>query len=251
MQALPQGMTILEQLDIELPEDDRLAEGTWFLDWVLRAPGHAGTHLTASYHAIAAVAEQLPGIVGSCSLHEYFAGIGGHAVAARYLLRPELHTASDFSPDSVEWLRRVLPATDVEVSQADAYARGAVGADVHLVDFGDMTVWRTREGEKHRALLDGIFEQEPYAVVVTDIAKRYLHLHRERYETLLGEGTCGSYATYLEALAARFQALYGYELLVGYTHSWSTVMAFVPEGVSADQLGFRPVPAEPVGVKLW
>lgn len=243
-------LRIVEQftMTVEGPPPGR---DSWFLDYVLRSPKQAGKHLTAGWMALCSVLEVYQSFQEFESCREYFGGMGAQALMVQELFAPALHTVMDYSPEAVRHMRRVLPE-HVAVARADAYLpETARVADLVMLDFGDLTAWRTRDGEQHRLLLDRVFAREPKAVVFTDVACRYLHLHRERYESLLGPGTCGSYETYLAALLARLNALYGYSLVGGFQDRWSTVMALVPDEL-ADGLNVEvvPTPDRPVGLEL-
>jgi hypothetical protein len=232
---------------LDKPEDSR---DTWFLDWVLRSPKQAGRHLTAGYRVYGSLlavydASEIR------SAQEYFGGMGAQSLMIQDIFNPVEHVVTDYSDEAVQHLQRVLPSEDHQVFQADAYAESFWGSpDLVGLDFGDLTVWKTREGEDQRGLLDRVFSKEPKAVVFTDIACRYLHLHRERYETLLGPNTCGSYRTYLEAFLNRLEGLYGYRLVTGCYDTWSAVMALVPEGAFPDVGELVPTPSWPVGLEL-
>lgn len=214
----------------------------WFLDYVVRTPRDAGIHLTAGWHAYQTLAHlQVDSAV------EYFGGMGAQTLMIDEIFRPDFHLAMDYSDEAVEHMRTHAPE-GVEFGQADSYdPNNFYNADLVGLDFGDLTVWKTREGEAHRGLLDRVFAGAPKGVVLTDVACRYLHLHRERYESLLGPGTCVDYPTYLEALADRLEGLYGYVMVGGFHHRWSTVMALVPEGT---RVPFVPTPDSPVGLEV-
>lgn len=238
---------ILERYTMPLEEPENVGRDEWFLDWVLRSPKEAGTHLTAGWSALNALREDLlKEDIASC--REYFGGMGAQALMVNELFSPTDHDVLEFSEQAVAHLQKL--GTHITARHADAYdPSSCVPADLVVLDFGDLTVWKTRDGEQHRKLLDRVFAHRPKAVLLTDIACRYLHLHRERYETLLGSGTCQSYETYLYALVARLEGLYGYTLLEGYSHRWSTVMALVPGG-AADRGFFHETPDSPVGLEL-
>lgn len=224
---------------------------SWFLDYVLRSPKQAGKHLTAGWLALSSLRD-VYGTDSFLTCREYFGGMGAQALMVEELFYPALrdHYVNEWSDEAVEHLRHVAPRRLV-VAKQDAYSpKNTAPADLVVLDFGDLTAWRTRDGELHRELLDRVFSLEPKAVVFTDIACRYLHLHRERYETLLGPGTCGSYPSYLRALLARLEALYGYTLHEGYYDRWSTVMALVPDGVGPVQATLEETPDRPVGLEL-
>lgn len=233
-------------MNIEGPPPGRDA---WFLDYVLRSPKQAGKHLTAGWLALNSLKEIYTGADDIRSCYEAFGGMGAQALMAEHLFNLREHHVCEFSPEAVNHLRGAMPSK-VRVVERDAYAGHTPIADLVILDFGDLTCWKTRDGEKHRALLDQTFLMDPKAVVFTDIACRYLHLHRERYESLLGPGTCQSYPQYLQALLARLQALYGYRLHRGYHDRWSTVMALVPDDIEGRPLLFE-TPADPVGLEIF
>jgi hypothetical protein len=231
------------RFSLELPE---LTPGDeWFLDWVLRSPQSASVHLTAGWHAYSAVALEVDGIESAV---EFFGGIGAQSLAIQDLFHPKRHVVQDYSEAAVRHLRAHLP-DNIWSRRANSYLPASfIDADLVGLDFGDLTAYRTRPGERIRELLDRVFAFEPKAVVLTDVACRYLHLHRELYETFLGPGTCVSYESYLYAFLGRLSRLYGYHLLVGYMHTWSTVMALVPYPVAGARL--LPTPNEPKGIEL-
>jgi hypothetical protein len=221
----------------------------WFLDYVLRSPKQAGMHLTAGWLAMNSLKEVYRKGDDISTCREYFAGMGAQSLMAQSLFILKEHDVLEFNPEGVEHLWATMPPK-VHVYEGDAYdPKKTQPADLVLLDFGDLTCWGTRRGEAKRNLLDRVFLLEPKAVLLTDIACRYLHLHRERYESLLGAGTCVSYETYLIALLARLQALYGYRLVRGYVDRWSTVMALVPnDGILGELI---PTPESPVGLEIF
>lgn len=223
----------------------------WFLDYVLRSPKQAGKHLTAGWLAMNALKEVYREADDIKSCREWFGGMGAQALMAERLFNLRRHDVQEYSLDAVEHLYRVLPST-VDIHHKDAYDRSMfyAPADLQILDYGDLTAWKTRDDEPHRVLLDYVFGQQPKAVLLTDIACRYLHLHRERYETLLGEGTCHSYPSYLLALLTRIEGLYDYRLVVGYYDRWSTVMALVPSANVPDYGPLLETPDEPVGLEI-
>lgn len=244
---------VLEQWAMKLQQPEREHE-EWFADWVIRSPKGAGTHLTAGWHAYNSLLDVLnPSDVAF--VHEYFGGMGVQSLVIRKFFGQADHTVLDYSWGAVRHLEDILPPYQgFTVRQADAYNFQQSDPDpipdIVGLDFGDLTAWKTRDGQAHRALLDRVFSFEPKAVVLTDIACRYLHLHRSRYESLLGYGTCSSYPDYLRALLARLDALYGYRLVRGYWDRWSTVAALVPADLAPEQGILHPTPASPVGVEL-
>lgn len=237
--------TIVERFQMNLG-DTPPDRDSWFLDYVLRSPRQAGIHLTAGWLALKSLTEVLdPTDITFC--WEAFGGMGAQALMVQHLFGPHMHVVNEYAPEAVEHLQKTMPG-GVYVTHSDSYTNPNVGADLVMLDFGDLTCWKTRDGEQHRGLLDATFAESPKAVVFTDIACRYLHLHRERYEGLLGPGTCGSYETYLEALLARLRGLYGYRLVTGWHDRWSTVMALVPD--DGEEGFLLPTPASPVGLTI-
>lgn len=234
-------LTICEQWTQEVSEPTE----KWFLDYVLRSPKNAGIHLTAGWCAYSSLQP-----ASFSSVVEYFGGMGSQTMMIESMFMPDLHRVLDNSAEAVSHIKRQR-GHRAYVVQADSYdPRWGAPADLVGLDFGDLTAWRTRTGEKHRALLDRVFAGEPRGVVITDVACRYLHLQRSRYETLLGQGTCETYEGYLDALSARLSALYGYTMVGGFYHRWSTVMAFAPAGWGVHSAGFIPTPASPVGLTV-
>lgn len=238
--------TIVERFEMDLgdtpPERD-----SWFLDYVLRSPRQAGIHLTAGWLALNSLKEVYRGPDDIEFCWEAFGGMGAQALMVQRLFNLDMHVVNEYNEQAVAHLERVMPR-GVYVTHGDSYANPNLGADLVMLDFGDLTAWKTRDGEQHRGLLDAVFAHQPKAVVFTDIACRYLHLHRERYEGLLGAGTCGSYETYLEALLGRLRGLYGYRLVTGWHDRWSTVMALVPD--DGEEGFLLPTPASPVGLSI-
>ena len=225
----------------------QLPKEKWFLDYVVRSPRDAGVHLTAGWHCYQLI-KKLGVEINSAV--EFFGGMGAQSMMIQDLFAPQNHVVMDYSHEAVNHIKAQVYG--VYAHQADSYdPMWAHKADLVGLDFGDLTVWKTRVGEAHRDLLDRVFEDEPKAVVLTDIACRYLHLHRERYESLLGLGTCASYDRYLEALAKRFRQLYGYDVVKGYSHRWSTVMVLMPKGTTYKPMErFEPTPDSPVGLQV-
>lgn len=215
---------ILDTWDMELPE---VTENPWFVDWVHRSPKQAGDHLEVSWKTFVALANHF-GSDAFPVIREYFGGIGAHALMLDQLFDPHHHMVADFSPEAVEHMKRVLPA-DVHVMKADAYDPDyTTYASLQVLDFGDLTVWKAAPGSARGSLLTRVFEEQPLAVTITDIAARYLHLQKQNYEPILGPGTCDTYEDYLAAFAEHIEDRYGYSLLEANYTRWSAVMAFIP-----------------------
>jgi hypothetical protein len=221
--------TILETWEMELPEP---GEDKWWLDWAIAAPKHAGDHLTVSWITFESLL-QVYGRDAFATIHEYFGGIGAHALMLDDLFHPWLrHTVADYAPEAVEHMKRVLSPQGTEAIQADAYKTPIPMADFHAMDFGDLTVFQAQSGKARGDLLDQVFATEPLAVTITDIAARYLHLHKKTYEPILGEGATSSYEEYLERFSRHLEDRFGYTLVEGNYTRWSCVMAFVPSGLT-------------------
>lgn len=224
---------ILQRWEIELPEP---GEDTWFLDWVLRAPKQAGQHLACSLRTLESVLDVYPAMTID-SVLEYFGGLGAQALIVEDLFSPGVHVVADYSSEAVEHMKRALPSS-VVVRQGDAYdPANDDSAGLVVLDFGDLTAWKAQPSTPRGGLLDRVFAHEPMAVVLTDIAARYLHLQKKSYEPILGQGTCESYPQYLRAFADHLQARYGYVLHEANYTRWSAVMSFIPEALSTKYSG--------------
>lgn len=241
--------TILNNMwDINLPEPG--AE-PWFLDWVLKSPRQAGDHLACGFKAI----ESLLDIYEADDIRvawEPFGGIGAQARMIEYCFNTKNdHVVADFNMQAVEHLTRTLPI-ELNVEHADAYSNEVYEADLISLDFGDLTVWKAQPDKKQGKLLDAVFAETPKAVVLTDIACRYLHLHQKSYEPILGEGCCSSYEVYLSRFANHLQDRYGYVMHEAHYTRWSAVMAFVPEDLADPIHSGRiyKLPTDTEGLKL-
>lgn len=222
---------IIDMFEMELP--DASGENKWWYDWAVAAPGHAGDHLTVCWKTFQALDKVFGhGSYAYFSAREYFGGIGAHAMMIDYLFDPSVHSVADYSPEAVEHMKRVLPP-HIEVGVRDAYGAEGFGvADLHVMDFGDLTVFQAQPWKERGHLIEQVFASKPKAVTITDIAARYLHLQKKSYEPILGEGCCDSYEEYLERFATHIQERFGYVLVEGNWTRWSCHMAFVPEDVS-------------------
>lgn len=225
---------ILEEWEVDLPEP--VPDDPWFLDWALQAPRQSGIHLTAGWHAYQSISD-----LDIESAREYFGGLGVQSLVIDHFFDLSSHVVLDNSPAAVAYL-------GLWGQLADSFdPRNTEPAELVGLDFGDLTVWKAQKPGPHFDLIDRVFTLGPKAVVLTDVAGPRLHLHRKRYETLLGAGSCADYPTYLAAFARYIEERWGYGLVAGYYHRWSTVMALVPgEGTGV----FTPTPDSPVGLVL-
>lgn len=208
----------------------------------------ASQHFTNTYHLYKILLEHYqPSDIRSIT--EYFGGVGAESIIAHNLVNPYEHTVIEFGEHAAKHLANELPRP-IEVIHADAFApESHVPADLVSLDWDNGTVWRTREGEPHRGLLDRVFADKPRAVLMSDQAARYRHLNVERYESLLGKGTCCNYPSYIVAYAQRIEELYGYRLRAAYYRSVSSKMLFLPRNM-VDKVTVQPVEASPVGMSL-
>jgi len=240
---------IAEQFTMSLEETPPGAD-PWYIDWAIKNPRRISDSVTAGWYAYRSLLSVYePGEIRSC--WEPFGGIGAQSLIIRHTF-PHLdpHVVGEYTQLASQHLRRVLPP-EVSVQLQDVYADNVdKPADLVGLDFGDLTCWKTREGQPHRALLDRVFARRPKAVVLTDVAGPRLGLHRARYEALLGTGTCATYATYLPALADLLEELFEYVVIAGFYHHGAGKMAMVPRD-AGDRGVFVPVPPSPVGLEIF
>lgn len=240
-------MSTLKLFDEYELEYEPGSEEGWFLEWVLRQPKSAGTHLRAGAFCLGWLQGELPHLG---SVYEAFGGIGGNALVVEKLWPKATHVVNEYDGQAVQFLKNNLPEKTL-VTWADAYDLSTQNqGGLTILDFGDLTVRWTLEGDMPRKLLDEVFAGEPSAVMVTDVACRYLHLQRQNYERILGEGSCVDYPTYLDAFRQRLEELYGYTMLTGYTHYWSTVMCFTRPDLKLPPGDFHRTPSEPRVITL-
>lgn len=240
---------VAEQFTMNLEESPAGAD-PWYIDWAIKNPKRISDSVTVGWYAY----QSLLSVYEPEEIRtawEPFGGIGAQSLIIRHLF-PDLteHVVGEYTDPAVAHLRRALPK-GVTVLKADAYEVSYIKPyDLVGLDFGDLTCWKTREGQQHRALLDRVFgTMKPKAVVLTDVAGPRLGLHRTRYEALLGTGTCATYATYLPALADLLEETFGYRLVAGFYHHGAGKMALVPADL-ADRGMFVPVPPSPVGLEI-
>lgn len=239
---------IAEQFTMNLEESPPGAE-PWYIDWAIKNPKRISDSVTVGWYAYQSLLSVYePEEIRTC--WEPFGGIGAQSLIIRHLF-PDLtdHWVGEYTQPAVDHLRRALPK-GVRVAKADAYATPPIPADLVGLDFGDLTCWKTREGQQHRAFLDAVFANRPKAVVLTDVAGPRLGLHRTRYEALLGSGTCATYASYLPALADLLEETFGYTVVAGFYHHGAGKMALVPSD-AGDRGIFVPVPPSPVGLEIF
>lgn len=246
-------LRIAELFDIDVPEP---GEEKWFADWMLREPTQVSGHLTAGWTVLDEIAKYIQqNDDGIYSALELFGGIGGQSLMIDHIFEPLSHRIVEQSEEAFIHLsdlgaNRTWPW---KVSHKDSYSLKAedyADQDLIVADFGDMTVWRTRAGEKHRHVLDLVAEARPRAFMVTDIAGPRLHLQRERYESLLGAGTCSDYESYLQLLVKRLEVILGMNFLYGSYQRWSAVLGFVSTEGWAMSPTLEMVPGYPKGLQI-
>lgn len=194
------------------------------------------------------VYRELAEIVEPVDVHsavEYFGGMGFQSAIIQKHFAPQSHTVFEISEEAVAYLQGEAEQNgeEIDVVLGDAYDRDqALRADLVGLDYGDSTVWRMRAGEKQRELLDRVVSLSPRAFVMTDIAGPRLHLQRERYETVLGSGSCSSLEVYLSSLTDFVSAETGYSFDMCVYTRWSAVMSFVSPEYAARARGvIRPL----------
>lgn len=237
---------ILERFAMPL-EQSQPGDEPWYIDWAIKNPRKISDSITVGWYAYSSLLSVYePEEIDTA--WEPFGGIGAQSFIIQDLFRPNPHLVGEYTDPAVAHLRAVLPSA-VTVMKQDAYATARSTADLVGLDFGDLTCWKLRDGQPHRDLIDRVFQAEPKAVVLTDVAAPRLHLHAARYEALLGTGTCGSYTAYLPALADLLEEMYGYVVVAGFYHRGAAKMALVPARC-ADRGVFTPVPDSPIGLEI-
>lgn len=222
----------------------------WFADWVLGQPQQKSLSMTGGWHSYQAV-KALYGADKINVVYETFGGVGAQSLMIEHFFRPDIHIVGEYTQIAVDHLKKNLPKV-VEVRLADAFKTPFPRrTDLMALDFGDLTVWKTREGQRHRDLIDRAFATEPKALLMTDVANQRMHLHRQRYESLLGDGATADYPTYVMALASYFRELYGYTLLSGFYHRTASKLTFAKHPENRHYIDKpTPTPDTPVGLEL-
>lgn len=239
---------IVERYPMELVVPQRDPGEKWFLDYVLATPRQAGRHLTAGWLAYRSLREYVD---SAPRVFEAFGGLGAQSLMIQELWEPETHDVVEFDPAGVAHLQRVLPPV-VGVAKGDSYNVPLPVVDLVGLDYGDLTAWKLRPGQKHRDLLEKTVNLRPAGFALTDVACRYLHLQRERYAGFLG-GTFSSYPEYLNLLASYITVNFGYAPIAGFYDTWSTVISFMPLSDHPDPAApwLRKTPENPVGLTLF
>lgn len=238
-------VVICEQWTMPLGRQDE--QGKWFVDWVLHSPNGASQHVTAGYHALQSLRRAYGEERPFRSAAEYFGGMGCQALIVQNTLAPDRHTLLELHPLAVKHLQDLLGGRPgVEVRHGDAHQLH-LEAELAVLDMPDMTALRAQTS--HKPLLDRVFAAEPKAVVLTDIAGQRLHLQRERYARLLGH-PCDTYPAYLEGVSGYLRGAYGYQVLAGFHHRWSAVLALVPARLYGGPPSLTVTPESPRGILI-
>lgn len=226
------NVQIAEQWQMSIPE----GVGGTFGEWVFRSPKDSTRRIAASYMVYEDLAALNPHIE---TAHEYFGGVGAQSLMIEHFFAPQRHTIWDRSPEAVEHLKRVMPYADVSLVE-DSFV---LHEPADLVALDEVfTVWKTRHGQPFRELMDEVFKSQPVAVELTENAATRLHLHRERYDQLLGSGASATYETYLEALEGYLEYEFGYGIATGYYYHGGAKMILMPAEEVVLPGGFKPLP---------
>jgi len=213
----------------EMEVADTVGGQPWFADWVSRKINDSSAHISAG----ATVLNRLAASVEEpLRILEGFGGLGCQSLIAHDLWPRAGGTIYETSHEAVEHLRSVrntiLKGAGIGVHLSDAYmALDPDEDDVVLLDFGDMTASRMVAGGRYTTLLERVFHARPRAVVLTDIAGRLLHLHRDHYAKAL-RTEFEDYKGYLLAVGQYVRDRWGYYPLETSYQNWSAVMGFVP-----------------------
>lgn len=234
---------ICEKWDMATPV---AAHNEWFGDWLNRKPHEVSRHITMGWHAL----QELRVLEDVASVHESFGGIGAQALMAEELWPTAQHTVNDFSLSAVKYMVQNLRMREgLEIRNVSSYdPKRFVRADVQIADVGDLTATRMNL-PPYRAWLDHTFGSGAKAVVLTDIAGRLLHLHRETYSRVLGQPV-ETYEQYLGALGRMVLHRYGYAPTKTFYHRWSAITVFLPKPNYDVVHYLTQCPATPIGLEI-
>jgi hypothetical protein len=228
---------VCERWPIQI-EEPKPGDDPWFADWCVGQPAQKSLSMTGGFHSYQKVK------------YETFGGVGAQSLMIQDFFHPDIHIVGEYTQIAVDHLKRNLKGVDIRL--ADAFKTSfPKHVDLMALDFGDLTVWKTREGQPHRDLIDRAFATYPKALLMTDVANQRMHLHRQRYESLLGTGATEDYPTYIHAMDEYMFSLYGYRLLSGFWHRTASKLTFVPAPevpLIGREIG--PTPTSPVGLEL-
>jgi hypothetical protein len=234
--------TVAERYKMQLPDEDGSG---WYLGHALRQRKAISQSVTIGWYLYQEVRNHVP---NPTSVLETFGGMGCQSLIIADVLHPPRHVIWENSPAAVAHLRS-LPL-DADVLLVDAY-KACIPAHTSVVamDFGDLTILSAQR--THAPLLEAVFDRNPRAVTITDVAGSRLHLHRERYSLLTGT-SCDDYPSYLEGLANWLADTYGYEVTRCWYHRTAAKMVAVPrhDTRAKEATVIKPVPDTPVGLVI-
>lgn len=148
------------------------------------------------------------------SVIEHFGGVGMTGVMIQELIQPTRHRIYDIDPDCVTQLKFVFPG---KADYGDAKElMGTMYADLITCDFPNFTF-----NHKDEWPLERLFSIKPRYVIMADIARQRIGVHRQMW-TKLFKRPIVHYEDYLIALSDFFHDNYGYsiELAVSHVHSF-------------------------------
>lgn len=244
-------LRIVEKFDMVV--DWKVGDPESYLFWAHEQPTKMSKPFTSSWLSLKALNDYLgPDVIHSAV--ELAAGVGAQSLMIQELFAPDIHLIQDLHQESIDHIETLVQLGElpdiVELRAMDAFDTNAlVRADLIQVDMGDFNSMRLREGERYLELLDRIFRLSPTAVGWTDLAGMRIGLHRGRYESVLGEGTCVSYRSYLEALTGFFEHRWGYRAVEVLHTGHFAKMAFVPMDPLLET-AFTVVPNSPIGCQV-
>jgi hypothetical protein len=148
------------------------------------------------------------------SVVEHFGGVGMTGVMIQHLLEPSTHQIFDVDTDCVTQLQYVFGRA---AQYGDAKElMGTVYADLITCDFPDFTF-----NKKDEWPLERLFSIRPKYVLIADIARQRIGVHRNLWTRLVGRPIF-NYEDYLIAMSEYFHKNYGYsiELAASHVHSF-------------------------------
>lgn len=141
---------------------------------------------------------------------EYFGGVGVQSVIIQGLLKPKTHHIFELDEDCIRQLKMLYDGNPfITVALGDAKeTMGTIEADLVMLDYHNMTAKHLEEWETQ---LTAVFAKKPRWVELTDIAARYLHLHRPLYSSILGAEVT-DIQSYIRGISCYLWRKYGYSI---------------------------------------
>ena len=150
------------------------------------------------------------------SVIEHFGGVGMTGVMIQTLLEPSSHKIFDIDPDCVSQLQSVFGD---KAAYGDAKElMGTMYADLITLDFPNMTA-----NHHHEWPLDRVFAIGPKYIVMCDIAKQRIGLHRDLWSRIFGKPIFDN-EDYMNALSERWSKQYGYAIRKVAAHAYSFLL---------------------------